>query len=59
LTPIFIILDEESAADYERKRKERELKQLTRRAHKLGYTLSPAQAATPHFPPQSGSDGSF
>jgi transposase len=33
---------EESAAEYEGKRCERELKQLTRRAQKLGYTLMPA-----------------
>lgn len=33
---------EESAEAYEAKRKERELKQLTRRAQKLGFTLSPA-----------------
>jgi transposase len=33
---------EESAEAYEAKRKERELAQLTRRAHKLGFTLTPA-----------------
>jgi transposase len=32
---------QESTLEYERKRRERELKQLTRRAHKLGYTLTP------------------
>ena len=31
---------EESAAEYERQRQERELKHLTRRAQKLGYTLT-------------------
>lgn len=35
---------EESAAVYEERRKERELKQLTRRAQKLGYQLAPAPA---------------
>jgi len=30
----------EQAADYERKREEREVRALTRRAHKLGYTLA-------------------
>jgi transposase len=33
----------ESAAAYEQQRQERELRQLTRRAAKLGYTLAPAQ----------------
>jgi transposase len=32
---------EETAADYENKRRERELRSLTRRAIKLGYTLAP------------------
>ncbi len=32
----------ETAAEYDGKRRERELKQLTRRAQKLGYTLTPA-----------------
>jgi transposase len=32
---------EESAAEYEHKRQERELRSLTRRATKLGYTLTP------------------
>jgi transposase len=35
---------EERADVYEAKRKERELKQLTRRAEKLGYQLAPAPA---------------
>ncbi len=33
--------EEESADAYEQKRQERELRQLTRRANKLGYTLAP------------------
>jgi len=33
----------ESAAAYEQQRQERELRQLTRRAAKLGYTLAPVQ----------------
>ena len=32
---------DESAATYERQRRERELKHLSRRTHKLGYTLTP------------------
>jgi len=38
---------EESAAEYERKRRERELKQLARRAQKMGYTLTAVPAKTP------------
>jgi hypothetical protein len=34
--------DSESADSYERKRQERELRALTKRAKKLGYTLAPA-----------------
>jgi transposase len=30
----------ENAEDYERKRQERELRAITRRANKLGYTLT-------------------
>jgi transposase len=37
---------EESVEVYEQRRKERELKQLTRRAQKLGYQLAPAPAKT-------------
>jgi transposase len=33
----------ESANAYEQKRQERELRQLNRRAAKLGYTLAPVQ----------------
>ena len=32
---------EYSAAEYEEQQRERELRQLTRRAHKLGLTLTP------------------
>jgi len=39
----------EDAAEYEHKRQERELKQLTRRAKKLGYNLVP-QVAPPPVP---------
>lgn len=37
---------EHSAAEYEEQRRERELRQLTRRAHKLGLTLAPAPTLT-------------
>jgi hypothetical protein len=37
----------ESADGYEQKRRERELRQLTRRAAKLGYTLTPVQEGLP------------
>jgi len=36
----------ESAAEYAHQRRERELKHLTRRARKLGYTLTPFAAAS-------------
>jgi transposase len=42
--------EEESAAEYEQKRQERELRQLQRRATKLGYTLTQTDAATPSPP---------
>jgi transposase len=45
---------EESVADYDRKRQERELKQLSRRAHKLGYTLTAVPLDTPDSPPEPG-----
>jgi transposase len=45
---------EESDAEYERKRQERELKHLTRRAQKLGYTLTAAPATAPESPPEAG-----
>jgi transposase len=41
---------EEAAAEYEQKRQERELRQLMRRANKLGYTLTQAEAGTPISP---------
>jgi len=41
------VFKDESAADYERQRRERELKHLTRRASKLGYTLTAGVAAQP------------
>jgi transposase len=46
---------EESAEEYDRKRRERELKHLTRRAQKLGYRLTavPAAASDPHPKPSS------
>ena len=37
----------ESAAAYTRQRRERELKHLTRRASKLGYTLTPVTVSQP------------
>ena len=50
---------EESGAEYERKRRERELKHLARRAQKLGYILSAVPVTEPESPPESGSPGSF
>ncbi len=50
---------EEGAAEYEHKRRERELKHLTRRAQKLGYTLAPVPAPPPESPPEGGGHGSF
>jgi transposase len=41
---------EESAVEYEQKRQERELRQLMRRANKLGYTLTQAEVGTPISP---------
>ena len=38
---------EESDAEYARKREEREIKQLARRAQKLGYSLTTVPAAAP------------
>jgi transposase len=38
---------EESDVEYERKRQDRELKHLARRAQKLGYTLAPVPATVP------------
>jgi transposase len=44
---------EETAAEYDRKRREREVKQLARRAQKLGYSLTPAPVVAPEPQPQS------
>ena len=49
---------EESAAEYDAKRRERELKHLARRAQKLGYTLSAVPATMPESHPESGGEGS-
>ncbi|MEI7643796.1 MAG: hypothetical protein WCJ55_05910 [Chloroflexales bacterium] len=38
---------EQSVDEYEEQRRERELRQLTRRAHKFGLTLTPAPAPAP------------
>jgi hypothetical protein len=35
---------EQSAGEFEEQRRERELRQLTRRASKLGFTLAPASS---------------
>lgn len=48
---------EESAAEYDQKRQERELKHLARRAKKLGYTL--AALPTPEALPNPAHTGSF
>jgi hypothetical protein len=40
----------ESAEEYDRKRQERELRAITRRANKLGYTLTQLGAATAMSP---------
>ena len=50
---------EESDAEYERKRQERELKHLARRAHKLGYTLTAVPTTAPESSPEPGGEGSF
>ena len=50
---------EEGAAEYERKRRERELKHLTLRAQKLGYTLAPVPATPSESPPTGRSEGCF
>jgi len=42
---------EESAAEYDRQRREREVKQLARRAQKLGFTLSSVPTQTTGSPP--------
>jgi transposase len=50
---------EEHAAEYEQKQRERELKHLTRRAQKLGYTLAPVGATAPETQPERTSEDSF
>jgi transposase len=50
---------EESDTEYERKRQEREIKHLARRAQKLGYTLNAIPATAPEAPPEPGGEGSF
>ncbi len=50
---------EESAAEYDRQRQERELKHLTRRAQKLGYTLTALATGAPDAHPELGTDCSF
>jgi transposase len=50
---------EESDAEYERKRQERELKHLTQRAQKLGYILNAIPATAPESPPEPSGEGSF
>jgi transposase len=45
---------EEGAAEYEQKRKARELKHLARRAQKLGYTLAAVPATMPESQPGGG-----
>jgi len=43
---------EETAAEYDRKRRERELKHLARRAQKLGYSLTAIPVTTPESQPE-------
>jgi predicted AAA+ superfamily ATPase len=50
---------EESAAEYDRKRREREIKHLARRAQKLGYTLTVVPATASEARPEPGGQGSF
>ena len=50
---------EQSAAEYAQKQRERELKHLQRRAQKLGDTLAPVPASGPESTPEPGSEGSF
>ena len=48
---------EESDVEYERKRQERELKHLERRAQKLGYTLAPVPTTAPELLAEAGGEG--
>jgi transposase len=50
---------EEHAAEYEQKQREREFKHLQRRAQKLGYTLTAVPATASESLPEGGSPGSF
>jgi hypothetical protein len=50
---------EESDREYDRKRQEREIKHLARRAQKLGYTLTAVPATAPDEQPDPSPDGSF
>ena len=50
---------EESDTAYERKRQEREIKHLARRAQKLGYTLTAVPTTAPKMHPEPGGEGSF
>jgi hypothetical protein len=50
---------EESAAEYDRKHRERELKHLARRAQKLGYTITAVPATAPESHPEPDGKGSF
>ena len=50
---------EQSAAEYDHKRRERECKHLERRAQKLGYTLTAIPPTTPESPPEPGGESSF
>jgi len=45
---------EQSDVEYERKRQEREIKHLARRAHKLGYTLARVPVAAPESQSEGG-----
>ena len=45
---------EESDAEYDRQRQEREVKHLARRAQKLGYTITAVPVRTPESLPESG-----
>lgn len=50
---------EESAEEYERKRREREIKQLQRRAQKLGFILAAVPATASESPAEAGGKDSF
>ncbi len=50
---------EESAAEYDHRRKERELKHLARRAQKLGFTLTAVVGTPPGTPPDPSIQCSF